>query len=310
MTPFIDRIRRRGRNCSIARRLRSLKKKIRRKESDFVLDLEHNAMSSLLHGIQHYVDALALLKARFIKHHSLITDNFKFAIIHVFHAVELFLKARLAKAHPLLIYSKPENEANDDAHTVGFDALLGRLSNLDVIFTKEDRDDLNALRRMRNSIEHYRIQKDIEDVKLYVGRAARFLEKFLKGELDITLKEEILKEDVAEGEETYRILSEAIHSYEERLQKAKEEMEDHLPADLKERFTDHEIAQCDTCGEETVVIPDDRYEDNRTKCFFCGEEYYYEHCTRCGLPILSSSLLDDNEYNPCSDCWHEIMSKD
>ncbi|MBI5223566.1 hypothetical protein HY990_04030 [Candidatus Micrarchaeota archaeon] len=286
------------------------KRKIKRKESDFVLDLEHNALSSLLHGIKHYVDALALLNARFSIPHKLITDNFKFAIIHVFHSVELFLKAKLAEAHPLLIYSKPENEINEDAHTVGFEALLGRLSNLGVKFTKEDRGNINALRKMRNSIEHHKIQKDIEDVKLYVGRAARFLEKFLEGELDITLKEEILEEDSEEGEETYKILSVAIQSYEERLQNAKEEMESFLPVDIKDRFTDYEIISCDTCEEETIIIPDDRYEDNRTKCFFCGEEYYYEHCTRCGLPVLSYKPLEDGDCNPCSDCWHEIMSRD
>lgn len=286
------------------------KGKIKRKESDFVLDLEHNALSSLLHGIKHYVDALALLNAKFSKPYKLITDNFKFAIIHIFHSVELFLKARLAKAHPLLIYSKPENEINDDAHTVGLEVLLGRLNNIGVIFEKEDRSDINSLRKMRNSIEHHKIQKDIEDVKLYVGRAARFLEKFLEGELDITLKEEILKEDFQEGEDTYKILSEAIHSYEERLQKAKEEMEKYLPVDIKDRFTDYEIITCDTCGEETIIIPDDRYEDNHTKCFFCEEEYYYKHCTRCGLPVLSYKSLEDGDYNPCSDCWHEIMSRD
>ena len=145
---------------------------------------------------------------------------------------------------------------------------------------------------------------------MYVGRAARFLEKFLDSEFDITLREEILEEDIQEGEDTYRTLSEAIHTYEERLQKAKEEMENHLPADLKDRFTDYEIIMCDTCGEETVTIPDNRYEDDRAKCFFCGEVYYYEHCTRCGRPVLSYVPLVDGDYNPCRDCWRELMRGD
>jgi len=236
------------------------RRKIKRKDSNFELDLKYNALSSLLHGIKHYVDALALLKASLSIPPKLITDNFKFAIIHVFHAVELFLKARLANAHSLLIYSKPEHEINDDSYTVGFDVLLGRLKNIGVILTKEEKDDLNALRKTRNSIEHHKIHQDIEDVKLFIGRATRFLEKFLEDELDITLKDEILKEDDWEGEETYRILSEAIHSYEERLQKTKEEMQKYLPADLKDRFTDYEFVFCDTCGEETIIIPDDRSE--------------------------------------------------
>lgn len=281
-----------------------------KKKEDFVLDLEHNALSSLLHGIQHYVDALALLNARINTPQKLTANNFKFAIIHIFHAVELFLKARLAEAHPLLIYSKPENEINDDSHTVRFEALMGRLKNLGVIFSKEDRQDINALQKMRNSIEHHKIEKNMKDVELYVGRAARFLENFLKNELGMTLKKEILKEDPEKGEETYRILAEAIHSYDERLQRAKEEMNEHLPADLKERFIEHEIVLCDTCGEKTIVIPDDRYEDDQTQCFFCREEYHSKHCTRCGHPILSDSPLGIESCNPCSDCWNDIMSRD
>lgn len=277
------------------------------KGADFSLDLQHNALSSLLHGIKHYVDALALLNARYSKPRDLITDNLKFSIIHVFHALELFLKARLAEGHPLLIYLKPENEINDDSYTVGFEALLGRLKNLNVVLTKEDRGDLNALRKIRNSIEHHKIEVGMDDVKSYVGRAARFLEKFLERELDISLKGEILREDNEEGEETYRILSEAIHSYEERLSRAKEEMETYLPRDLKDRFTNHEIVSCNTCGEETIIIPDPTREDPLTHCFFCGEEYHYEHCTKCGIPVLSFNELDDSDYNPCPDCWREML---
>ncbi|KAF0145259.1 MAG: hypothetical protein FD156_1090 [Nitrospirae bacterium] len=296
----------------------------KRKESDFIIDLEQNALGSLLHGIEHYVDALKWFDSKTntkhrshfrgeIKHFEiLIFKHLKFTIMHVSHAIELFLKARLAKAHQLLIYLKPENEINDDTLTVGFDSLLGRLKNIGVILTKEETDDLKALRKTRHSIEHHEIQKDIESVKMYIGRATRFLEKFLNNEFNIKLKEEILNDESLEkdGEEMYRTLSEAIYSYEERLQKAKGEMNEYLPYDSKERFIDKEIALCKLCGEETIIIPDDRYDDKRAECFFCGEIYFYEHCNRCGLPILSFRPLKAGEYSPCSYCWHEIMSKE
>lgn len=269
------------------------KKKKREEENDFVFEIEENALSSLSHGIEHFVE------------NKDDDNNLKFAIIHVFHALELFLKARLAKTHPLLIYSKPECTINDDAHTVGFDAVIGRLKNVGVEFSEENIKDLTALRKKRNSIEHHRIHADKEEIKNYIGRAARFLDSFLEEELDITLKEKI-------SENNYRTLVEAIYSYKERLDKAKEEMDNFLPASPKDRMADYEIVSCDNCGEETIVIPDPEkeYMENKAHCFFCGEEFYYEYCSKCGLPIFSNGPLEDDEYNPCPDCWNEIMSSD
>lgn len=111
-----------------------------RKESnaDFVLDIETNAFSSLSHGIEHFVAEET-------------DDNLKFAILHVFHAVELILKARLAKAHPLLIYTRPEVEINDEAHTVDFKTLVGRLKNVGVDLSVNDIEELRKLQSVRNS---------------------------------------------------------------------------------------------------------------------------------------------------------------
>lgn len=269
------------------------KKKSKLKDTDFVIGLEHNALSSLSHGIEHFVDRGT-------------TDNIKFAIIHIFHAVELFLKARLAKEHELLIYAKPEDKIDDNAFTVNFNTLIKRLENSGVTFSKTDLCDLHALRLIRNSIEHHKIKKNREDVKFYIGRTARFLETFLKNELDIALKDEI-------DESVYRTLAEAIYSYEERLQNAKNEIEELLPVDLKDRSTEYEFVICNACGEETVVIPDPRSDgsgEKKTHCFFCGEKYFYDHCNRCGSPVLSLQELKYDDYSPCSDCWHEIMSSD
>lgn len=269
-----------------------MKKKNKMKETDFVIGIEQNALSSLSHGIEHFVNGET-------------TDNLKFSIIHVFHALELSLKARLAKEHELLIYAKPEDKIDDNAYTVSFNILIKRLENSGVVFSKNDLCDLNALRLIRNAIEHHKIRQNKEDVKFYIGRAARFLESFLKDELDIILKDEI-------NDDVYRTLAEAIYSYEERLQNAKREIEALLPVDLKDRFTEYEFAICDFCGEETVVIPDPKKDitEKKTHCFFCGEEYFYDHCNRCGSLILSNQELKYEDYSPCSDCWHQIMSSD
>ena len=102
---------------------------------NFVLGLEENAMDSLIHGVEHFVDGGR-------------PTDLKYTILHVFHALELFLKARLAKAHPLLIYQKPEKPIN----TVDFAELTGRLFQVGVKLSEENLKDLNRLRSIRNTI--------------------------------------------------------------------------------------------------------------------------------------------------------------
>lgn len=260
--------------------------KMRKSDNDFVVDIEQNAMSSLSHGVEHFVDKET-------------AENLKFAVIHVFHAVELFLKARLAKEHYLLIYTKPECSIDSDAHTVSFDAMIGRLNNIGLEFTRDELNDLKMLRRFRNTIEHHKIEANKNEVKNYIGRAARFLEDFIKSELDIILKD-VIPEDI------YKNLSEAIYSYEERLRKTLKEMDGNLPSCKKDMDSDYDIINCEVCGEETVVIPDGRYGENKTKCYFCNEEYIYEQCDRCGRHVLN--MERGSVY--CSDCWDDIISKD
>lgn len=251
-------------------------------KNDFILNLEQNAFSSLSHGIEHYIDTEK-------------PDNLKFAIIHVFHAIELFLKARLAKAHPLLIYAKLDCEVKDDSCTVGFEAIIMRLRNVDVKLTKGNIDDINALRKLRNSIEHHRITANSVEVENCIGRAARFLGEFLEEELEINLKDAI-------GEGIYNTLSEAIYSYEERLNKANSEMTKLLPHDKE--VLSYEFEFCPECNEETIVIPDPVSEDERVHFFFWNAKFYCTGCHRCGRRSLS---MREGEGIPiCEDCWVDL----
>lgn len=273
----------------------AIKRKIRKnkvKKPDFVLEIEDNALTSLKHGIEHFVT------------YEGNPIDLKFALIHVFHSVELFLKARLAKEHPLLIYSRPECSISDDAHTVGFDDLIGRLRNAGIVLPKDDIESLDFLRKFRNSIEHHKIKSSKEVVKNFIGRAARFIEFFLEDQLEIILKEEV-------DRKTYRTLAEAIYTYEERLKKTREEIDNYLPMDGKDRL-EYYIEWCPDCGEETVPIPDPTSDDEFARCFFCDEKFYFMRCRRCGGHILSHTKLEgtDNDPGMCDRCWEDVMSKD
>lgn len=260
-------------------------------QHDFVLDIEANALSSLRHGIDHFVA------------YDTNPSDLKFALIHVFHAVELFLKARLAKEHHLLIYAKPESMITGDSYTVGFDALVARLRNAGISFQREDLESLDFLRKIRNSIEHHEIKANRDEVKAYIGRAARFLERFINDELALILQNEV-------DDPTYQTLKEAIYSYKERVERAKSELENSLPGDPKDRM-EYGIESCPECGENTIVIPDDTSNDGRVHCFFCGERFSFEACDRCGRKLLfgpgfASELTDAGM---CEECWEEIMRR-
>jgi hypothetical protein len=108
-------------------------------------------MDSLVHGIEHHL-------------YGKRKSDWKYIVLHVFHAVELFLKARLAKHDEKLIYTNRKN-----GHTVSCVEAIGRLVNevnipLDSYVecksnSKQEAKyqltgELEELRQARNDIEH------------------------------------------------------------------------------------------------------------------------------------------------------------
>lgn len=257
-------------------------------EHDFVLGLEQNAMDSLEHGVEHFVNEEK-------------PTDLKYTILHTFHAVELFLKARLAKVNPQLIFTR-------NHYTVDYRTLIDRLENAGVNLSEQNRQDLDALRVIRNSIEHYQFQGNRRDIEHYLGRAMYFLDSFLQHELGINLEEQL-------DEDTYRTLSEALYSYKERLEKAEERVKKVCDEMERDAFLEKipylcERLRCEECGEETVLIPDPTSTDDKVHCFFCEARFFVESCVRCGSYMLSSlhSHLkkDRDEPNICEYCWDEF----
>lgn len=258
-------------------------------DNDFVLTLEENAMDSLVHAVEHFIAGKK-------------ETDLKYTILHVFHAVELFLKARLAKADPNQIYEKPDN-SGANAYTVKFDELIKRLGKFNVDLSRQDKNNLQFLRQVRNSIEHHRLNANSEQIEDYVGRAMRFLETFLENELGITLKAELNKE-------VYHILSEALYSYEERLKKAEQEMEKHLPQHPRDRVL-YEVLFCQDCDEKTVAFPDETSKDGTVHCFFCERRFYGGFCGRCGCAIVSATASEDDDgIVICDNCCDQIADYD
>lgn len=253
---------------------------------DFHFDLEANAEDSLSHGVDHFLEA----------QESGDPSHLKYTILHTFHAIELYLKARLAKAHPTLIFQKPEDAHKDDPKTVDFDTLIGRLASASVKLIDDDKEDLNQLRKVRNKIEHHKISFSLEQAQDYVGRAMRFLETFLIKQLSISLKQKL-------DEEKYKALEEALYSYEERVDRAKKSASENKP--FGSDGIGWELLTCQECGEDTVS-PDPEADD-KCRCHFCDSRVTVTYCQRCGGSMFDHS---EDDYIECSDCIDYRMSKD
>jgi hypothetical protein len=253
---------------------------------DFVIELEENAKDSLIHGIVHYQDDLQLKNKK-----SSYRSHLKFSILSIFHAIELFLKARLVKAHPLLIYEKPE-EVGDDSRTVNFQSLIRRLKNLGVELTEYE-GTLKNLQKIRNRIEHHRIEISSTEVEDYIAKSIQFLESFLFKELQINLKNMLDRID----EEIYKDIAHCLNSYDARLVSALERVKAYAYQD-----EDYEIIDCEYCRQKTLVSPNPETLEGNAYCFFCNESSFIVDCGRCNCPVFYNP--DEREKAPalCEDC--------
>jgi hypothetical protein len=258
--------------------------------SSLEFTLEENAIDSLRHGAEHFLDAK---KSGNLTH-------LKYTILHTFHSTELFLKAVLCKAHPTLIFQKPEDASKDDPKTVDFETLLQRLTAVSVIISKEDIHNLNHLRKFRNRIEHHKISFDLETVQDYVAKSMRFLHKFIPAQLFISLKNEL-------SPDILLALEEAIYSYEERLNEATRLANENEP-----HWEDHptwEILACPNCGEPTIRPEVDV--DGECSCLFCHSQFYLESCSRCQSAILyNEEPTEDTWQSVCNSCMSVLLKRD
>jgi len=256
-----------------------------------VVRLEENAMDSLVHGVEHHL-------------YSRRKTDWKYVILHIFHAVELFLKARLAQHDETLIYRHKKN-----GYTVNSDEaidLLVREAKLPLLRYAERQESgkyklggaLDALRKARNAIEHKEVALKQDEVKEFLSAAFVFLDTFVSEELGLSLKTELdtldearetelledgVEIDDTESQNTYRTLSMAHLFYIQHMQ-AKG-----IPiSDPQEKWIYYQYFTCEICEEEAIVVPDPTSKYPRiAHCFNCLAEYTVRYCIRCQEPYIS-----------------------
>ena len=255
-------------------------------QQKLIIKLEENAMDSLVRGIEY-------------KLYGRRKSDWKYIVLHVFHAVELFLKARLAKHDEKLIYSNRKN-----GHTVScIEAIerlvkevnipLGSYVELKLKGKQEPQyqlaGELEKLRQARNDIEHKEASLSEEVVNNFLGVAFRFLDDFVSRELGLSLSDELEELDELRWQEmleagieekdipeqnSYQTLSLAYLSYTKYM------ADRGIPLHPKERV-EYSFFTCESCGKEAVVLPDPRSYSSITYCYHCRAKYEGHTCARC-----------------------------
>lgn len=249
--------------------------------------MEWNAVDSVKHGIEHFVRAETEDEAK----------NYKYAILHVAQSVELVLKSRLWQEHPILIYNNLDSNLTDESSTVNFKQSIARLGNLGVRLKKQELKAVKDIRRIRNRIEHKDCFFKIQETRIILGEALKFIDGFAKKQLEIDIREELDRTTRAQ-------LAHLIGFYDEQVMLAQKEA-----VGLKNKLTnqglDAEIWACPVCLSDTVVI-------ERGQCHGWGpngeEDYvecddilHTEHCAACDSNIFPIT---------CNYCRHIFPGKE
>lgn len=126
--------------------------------------LLRSALEVLEHGLWHYF-------------RSDTSTDLKFAVLHVDQAIELLLKERVRSGGES-IYKNPKETIS----------LWGAYEILEKMKCKiPEKPDLELLHEERNSIQHKYANPSAETAAFYVDKAVRFVDRFLRDELDTNL---------------------------------------------------------------------------------------------------------------------------
>lgn len=143
------------------------------------LKIEFDLLTNAIDSIDHAIELLAW------KDEPNDARRLKQAVLAVAHGVELLLKERLRKVHPVLIWENVDKFPSLSARTVTVDVALNRLMNIGGLeFLELDSQLIKSLRDTRNAIEHYAWIATKNEADQIIGQALGFALHFAKNELN------------------------------------------------------------------------------------------------------------------------------
>ncbi|MBZ9559083.1 MULTISPECIES: hypothetical protein [unclassified Modicisalibacter] len=237
------------------------------------LDLLDNAIDSLREALAKYEEG-----------ENGDQKAYKFAILHLSHFIELVFKHYIAEQHEFLIYKSPFADKLDKSKTIGFWESVNFISHVTGEMGKnsEFRKDLDWLKRLRNDIEHYKFEMNVEEVRDALGRVFRSVLEFFEFFSDLSLESYVPSELAG-------AFQELADEYIGKLRRAEREVEEAE----KEAFSGYRPKEydlvrwarlkCESCGND-LMIPDSQ-SSTGYQCKLCGNEDSFEipaTCDFCG----------------------------
>jgi len=268
--------------------------------------------------------------------------DLKYAILHIAAGIELLLKARLEKEHWSLLFANVDqaDEASlrsGDFVSVDFKAAPKRLKGIaGIVLPETTLKQLAELYATRNKVQHLAIRIPMAQVRALVGQGHNFVLDFVKENLAKEAKPyekemKAIREQVAELEgfiaarltaikpqiDAANRLIECPRCLQETLEVGSDEphclyceYECDWETLARERSETGEILRCPGCGEMSCTFVVFNNDDAGWYCLNCDVRYdstgdeSYTPCPRCGEGLVKG------DGGMCSDCWHQVMSKD
>lgn len=227
--------------------------------------------------------------------------SYKFCVLHLAHFLELVLKHYVALAHPLLIYKNPfAKNIDEESQTIGLQEAINFLKNEQKGLSEQFIKDLLWLRRLRNGIEHYRFDMEVEEVESSIGRLVQAFVEFDQAHANIGL------DDLIDSGQ-YDLLLQLADNYKLNLKKAENEVR--IARWSRRKDPDFHVYQCDECGHETLISHEES--DTGYLCVFCGNEesdFIEVPCGICEVPWIKILMrhmpwgADDDWIYVCPNC--------
>lgn len=262
--------------------------------ADIELDLLDNAIDSLNEALAKYQQGVDGDE-----------KAYKFCVQHLSHFLELILKFYVTKSHPLLIYKNPFAKVIDSgSSTIGLFEAINFLKNEGHEISDKFETDIKWLKKLRNNIEHHKFSMDVAEVEETIGRLMSAVVEFDQEHESIDLASYI-------NSDQYDLFHELANTYEGRLKKAEEAVEQAL-AGLDPKEDNVSVYHCYECDHDTMVPSEDS--ESGYKCTFCGNTESDDIEVDCGIcgckwPIWQMSCLDwadSGHYDYyCPYCLHD-----
>ncbi|MFI5251536.1 MAG: hypothetical protein ACHQQQ_03795 [Bacteroidota bacterium] len=191
-----------------------------------------------------------------------------FAILFLVQAIELILKERLRREHPILIYKEIDNPKK----TTTLMQTVSRLQQIaKVEFKKEDLNAIEKASEWRNIIVHFEIDVSVQIFKpvfaILLGFLSDFHQNHFEQDLHYYIPNDLWEEAISINQYGNEIFNRAQLLMEQN--------------NIDQKY----VWICHACGWEAFVIQDDE-----CTCYVCGHKEEVVECEYCkGTYYISDS---------------------